>query len=261
MNLFRVMLLSMSLLVLGACDTIDESDRGVWVYLGEAESVATPGFHIYNPLTYDLVKLDVLEQKSVGETSTYTKDVQKAQIKYALTFRLDATKVKETYKTAGINWKEKLLSQAIERSIKDVIGTKAAVAEVINKRSAVQDKIEDVLRARLAKNRILLSSFELTDVSFSDSFEKAVEAKQVAVEIANAEKNKTVAVQERANQEVITATAAAEAIKIKAQALSSNPKYAELEWIAAWKETGGKVPQTVVTGGKGIPFIPTQPSQ
>jgi regulator of protease activity HflC (stomatin/prohibitin superfamily) len=108
----------------------------------------------------------------------------------------------------------------------------------------------------LAKKNIVVTGFEINNIDFSKAFEQAVEVKQVAVENANAAVNRTKQVEEEARQRVLAATADARAIEIKAKALSQNPAYADLEWIAAWKATGGKVPHIIVSGDGPMPFIP-----
>lgn len=262
MKAIRMALIGLLAIPLAACGftTVDEGERVVWTEWGVATGTGEPGFHTYNPISTDAITFNVLEQKRTGETEAYTKDVQNAGIKYTLTYALDSAQVLDTYTTIGVEWEAKLVDQNVERAIKDVIGTKEAVADVINKRSEVQDRIESVLRARLAKQRIRLASFELTDVTFAKAFENAVEAKQVAVEKANAAKNRTVEIEERARQKVIAATAEAEAIRIQSAALKGSPDYVKLKAVEAWGENGAKVPHTVV-GGQGQPgvFLPQPP--
>lgn len=237
------------LLLLGACTEVPVGHKGVVVSQGTFEGVEGEGLVWHGPLT-DVITMDLRQLKWEADTSAYTKDVQQTSIKFALTYRLSPNAVKDVYRNVGEDWAGRLIPQVVEQSIKDVFGQSEAVKDVINARSSVQQRILADLRVKLMARRILVEGFELKDVKFSEAFEDAVEAKQVAVENANAEKNKTVAVQERANQAVIQAKAEAEAMSIKTAALAGSPKLVEYEAVQKWD---GALP-SYMTGG-GVPFI------
>lgn len=254
----RIALITVAALSLAACTTVEEGERGVVKDLGAVESVAlNPGLHWYNPLTTTIIPMDVKTTKWESKTNAYTKDVQNAEVGFNVLYKLRPGAVVKTYTDYQEDWAGRQIPAVVVQSIKDVFGRSEAVKDAINNRQVVQTQIEDKIRTKLAKRGIDIVGFELTDISFSAAFEKAVEQKQVAVELANASKNKTVQIQEQARQKVITAEADAKAIQIKAEALSQNPAYADLEWIAAWRATGGKVPETMIVGnGASVPFLP-----
>ena len=79
---------------------------------------------------------------------------------------------------------------------------------------------------------------------------RAVEAKMVAQQKAIEEQNRTVQIQQQANQTVITAKAAAESMTIRAQALEQNPKLVEWEAVQKWN---GVLPVYSLAGA--VPFI------
>lgn len=241
------------LIALGACSEIPAGHRGVFTSYGAPTEVVKEGLHWYNPWSYDLVSIDVRQIKWSGETEAYTKDVQQAKVAFTLSYRLDSApkKVLYIYRNVGEDWAAKLVPQVVQEAIKDVFGQSEAVKDTINNRAVVRAKIQKSITERLARRNVIVESFELRDIEFSAAFEKAVEAKQVAVENALAERNKTAAVRERASQRVISATADAEAMKIKTAALAGNAKLVEYEAVQRWD---GKLP-TNMYGGGAIPFI------
>lgn len=246
----KAIIAATSALALAACGQVPAGHRGVFVNMGNPTEQVGEGVHYYNPLTYDLVDMNVRQQKWGETTTAYTKDVQQAEVKFTLTYSLNPNKALYTYRNVGEDWAATLIPQVVEQSIKDVFGQSEAVKDTINNRALVQARIKNEIRHNLKARNIIVHGFELNDISFSDAFESAVEQKQVAVETANAEKNKTVAVQERANQRVIAAKADAEAMKIKTQALAGNAKLVEYEAVQKWN---GELPQNMYGGG--VPFI------
>lgn len=258
MKKFGMMLLAPLALALGACGTVDTGHEGVFVRYGKPTKQVSEGLYWYNWFSTDLVEINVQQQKMTKDTIAYTKDVQQATIKYSLTYSLDRSKVLHTYRTVGIDWADKLIPQVVEQSIKDVIGRSEAVKDTINNRDGVQERILHELKKNLGRRNIIVHGFELRDISFSSAFEKAVEAKQVAVENANAARNRTVQVQEEAKQKVIAAQGEAEAMRIKTQALANSPNLIEYEKVQkdkmAVQKWKGDVPQTMIPGA-AIPMV------
>lgn len=249
-NVLKVTAVSVVALALSACGQVPAGHRGVFVNMGAPTEQVGEGVHYYNPLTYDLVDMNTRQQKWSESTEAYTKDIQQANVKFTLTYALRPDKALYTYRHVGEEWASTLIPQVVEQSVKNVFGQSEAVKDTINNRGQVQDKIKADITRKLKARNIIVHGFELNDISFSDAFESAVEQKQIAVETANAEKNKTVAVQERANQRVIAAEADAKAMQIKTAALSGNAKLVEYEAVQKWN---GVLPSQMM--GNAVPFI------
>lgn len=237
-------------LPLAACGQVDTGHRGVFVNFGHPTEVVSEGLHWYNPWSYDLDQVDVRQIKWESETETYTKDVQQARVKFALTYHLDPAKVLQVYSTVGKDWAGTIIPQIVQQSIKNVVGKARAVEDAINNREMVSEQISRDIASQLRRKNIIVDGFQIQDISFTKNFEAAVERKQVAVQDAETAKNKTVEIQENANQRVIAANADAEAMKIKTAALSGNAKLVEYEAVQKWN---GELP-TQMLGGT-IPFL------
>ena len=95
-----------------------------------------------------------------------------------------------------------------------------------------------------------ITDFNITDIDYSDSFEKAIEGKVTAEQEALKAKNKTVQIQEEAKQKVISAEAEAKSMAIRANALTQNKALVEYEAVKKWD---GKLPEYMM--GNSVPFI------
>lgn len=235
----------------GCAEIIEPGHRGVEINLGEVnEQVLPEGLVWYNPLTQDILEVEVRTQVMKAQTSTYTKDVQSTDLVYTVNFNLDPSAVVTTYKEAGLEWQTKLVPQVIEDTLKSVIGSYSAET-LIEKRAEAREKILSALKPALAQRKVVLTGFEINDISYSEAFEQAVENKAVAVQNALAEQNRTVQVKEKSDQTVIAAQAEAESMRIRANALAQNQKLVEWEAVQKWD---GKLPQYML-GGNTTPFI------
>ena len=239
-------------LIVGACSmtTVDVGERGVKVRFGEVIGQPLPeGLYFVNPFTTHVKTLSVRTLKWEAQTEAYTKDVQKATIHFALNYNLEPSAAAEVYRTVGEDWSGKLIGQVVYEEIKRQIGQIEAV-ELISKRDISAREIERLVTENLAGKHILISGFRMTNIDYTPEFERAVEAKMVAQQKAIEEQNRTVQIQQQANQTVITAKAAAESMTIRAQALEQNPKLVEWEAVQKWN---GVLPVYSLAGA--VPFI------
>ena len=112
------------------------------------------------------------------------------------------------------------------------------------------------LQNSLSDNYINVTDFQMTEINYSDVFERAIESKVTAEQEALKAKNKTVQVQEEAKQKVIAAEAEARSMAIRAQALSQNKSLVQYEAVQKWD---GKMPQYML--GNSVPFINVNPTK
>jgi regulator of protease activity HflC (stomatin/prohibitin superfamily) len=118
-------------------EIVDTGHRGVRTRFGQVEAQSLPeGLYFYNPLTSHIIEMDARIQKIEGNTPSYTKDVQQADVHYALNFRLNPESAHLLYQQVGLDWSQKLIAQVVTEEIKRVLGQYEAV-EVISKRDEV----------------------------------------------------------------------------------------------------------------------------
>jgi len=242
---------AVALLVSGCGEVVDAGGVGVKSTFGEVEQKSLPpGFYWYNPFTTSVIEMPVQVLKWDAETPVYTKDIQQGSVAFTLTYHLDPAKAHVMYQKVGTDWAGRLIPQVATQAIKNEFGRWNAVNVVAN-RAAVQANITAAIGPRLRRNNVLLDGFEVTNIDYSDAFEKAVEDKEVAVQTAIAEQNKTRQIEEQARQRIISAEAEAKSIQLRSQALESNPKLVEWEAVQKWD---GRLPQNMYGGG-AVPFV------
>lgn len=252
MKMLKILLILLLPFMLTGCfEIVDTGHRGVRVVYGKVEPVSLEeGFYWYNPFTTSIREMNVQTQRYDVETQTYTRDVQQAKLHIVVNYNLEKTKAHEMLENVGRDWEDRLIPQAVNGTVKTVIGKWDAV-DLIANRAAAQEAIQTMLTDALATRDIHVTRVEISNIDYSQQFEQAVESKVVAIQTAEQEKNKTVQVQEKAKQQVIAAKAEAESMSIRAQALTQNKALVEWEAVQKWD---GKLPNYML-GGNTTPFI------
>ena len=197
-----------------------------------------------------VIEFDVRTKKIAGTTTSYTSDMQTAQIAYNLTYNLRNDNIHQLYKTVGTDYEAKKIIPILNDVLKNDIG-KWQAQELVANRDSARRQINGLLQARMDERYFENITFQLDSIDYSDNFEKAIERKVIAEQDAQTSKNNTVRIQEEAQQKVISAQAEAEAMKIKAEALAKNPALIQYEATLRWN---GELPETMLGNGS-VPMI------
>ena len=236
------------ILIFGSWTVINPGTRGIVIRLGSVNRVLNEGLHFKIPLIESVKDVDVRILKVEVEASAASKDLQTVSAKIALNFQLEAAKVDELYKQVALDYEYRLLSPALQESIKAATA-KYTAEELITKREQVKSEMKVNLTDRLSKNFIQVVEVNIVSFDFSKSFNEAIEAKVTAEQQALASKNKLEQVKYEAEQRIVQSKAEAEAIRIQADALRGSTGLVELEAVKKWD---GKLPQ-YMTGP--LPFL------
>lgn len=229
---------------------VNAGERGVKVSLGKVSPQSyTEGVHFVMPFISKIHKMDIKTQKSNIATIIFTKDIQQARLEYVINYNLQPENVHKMYKEVGKNYKDTILVPVVEGTVKNVVGSYNA-NDLVGSRAKATSDILIKLQEQLDDNYINVTDFNITNIDYSDSFEKAVEAKTVAEQEALKAKNMTAKVQEEARQKVISAEAEAKSMAIRANALTQNKNLVEYEAVQKWD---GKLPQYMM--GNSVPFV------
>ena len=194
-------------------------------------------------------QISALTRKMTAKTSTYTSDVQTAELEYTFTYDLNPNNVHSLYEQKGLDYESKIIVPILSDVMKDVIGKWQAQDLVSNRDKARLDIVKN-LNERLDKRYFQNFTFQFINIDYSDKFEGAIEDKVIAEQKAQEAVNNTRRVTEEANQKVISAKAEAEAMEIKAEALAKNKGLTEYEAVQKWD---GHLPQYML--GNSIPMI------
>lgn len=235
---------------------VGPGERGIKIRLGEVEPQCYgEGLHLIFPFIQKFRTMDVRTQKNTLATAVYTKDIQQARITYVINYNVQPDKVNKLFQEVGTDYVSTILTPVVEGTIKDIIGKWNAQDLIANRERATGDILMK-LQNQLKDNYINVTDFQMTEINYSDVFERAIESKVTAEQEALKAKNKTVQVQEEAKQKVIAAEAEARSMAIRAQALSQNKSLVQYEAVQKWD---GKMPQYMM--GNSVPFINVSPSK
>jgi prohibitin 2 len=224
--------------------------RGIQTEFGKVVGEPLPeGLHFYNPISSSIVEFEVREQKLEHMTPAFTRDTQNVNITFAMTYYPDPLRVNEIYRQFGWDWDKKMVMPATLGSVKDVVG-KYIADDLVGKREEAKLAVFKQLVDSLKTRDIVVTRIDFTNLDFDDGYEKAVEAKVIAVQKASESKNKTVEVEEQAKQKVIAAEAEAKSMRIRSQALQANKGLVDYEAVQKWD---GKLPQYMM--GNSVPFV------
>jgi len=240
-------------------ETIDAGERGVVTHWGRVDRVLDEGFHVVNPFSEDVHVLNVQVQLLVTESDASSKDLQEVTSTVELNYHIDPSAVDRLYQEIGKRFESVVIKPAIQESVKS--GTAMFTAEEqINKRVEVKSAIKQDLTTRLAKFDIIVDQFNITDLSFSVEFDKAIEQKQVAEQMALTAENDLRRVEFEQQQEIEKAKASAEKSRLEVEALKMGSgeliKLRKAEAMLAFaKAYQGGVPHIMVMLGDGFPFM------
>lgn len=168
-----------------------------------------------------VITMDNREQRTPFQLEAFSKDIQQVDIQGSINYNIDKTTAMNLYRDVGVEYSTILIGPRIQEDVKIVIA-KYTAENLIENRQSVSDLIYELIKDELSNKGINVISLALENVDFTDAFEAAVEAKQVATQ----EKQRAQTEQERMTMEeeakakraVIVANAEAEKAVIAANA-------------------------------------------
>lgn len=247
------------ILCAGSFTIVPAGSTGVVMTLGKvSEQSMQEGFHLKIPF---IQSVEVMSNKiQVYETpaSAVSKDLQTVSSTIAVNYRISTDASADIYKNVGIDYKTVLITPVVQECMKSVTA-KYTAEQLITERATVGDEVKSALDSKLNGYGIYIEKFNIVNFDFSEEFNNAIEAKQVAeqnlIKTQTEQEQAIVIAEADAKQKVIAANAEAEAILAEAQAQADANKLIEeslsnnvlmYEQITKWD---GVLPK--VTGSDG----------
>ncbi|RYG48595.1 prohibitin family protein [bacterium] len=226
--------------------------RGILLKFGAVQGVLSEGIHSIVPGVNDVILMEVRTQKEESQATAASRDLQTVTTSLALNFRVDPAQVGELYKKVGDGYKARIIDPAVQESIK-VVTAQYTAEELIKNRAQVKAKVEEEIKKRLAAYNLLVepSGLSITNFAFSEEFNRAIEAKQVAQQESEKQKYVLAQAELQRQTEVARAKGRSESAKLNAEALKvqgGNLVIAH-EWIEKWD---GKLPMVSSSGSGGM---------
>lgn len=239
-------------------DSVGTGQRDVVTLFGKVQpEILGEGFHFINPLaaTHTVsLQTQTIDETGTNSLSAASNDLQDVKMEVVANYHISDAAVVSVYQQyQGLpNFQSSKLEPAVREAVKSVAAQYTA-EELVTKRSEVSAKIEAAIVQEFQQLNVVEESVKITNLTFSDDFTKAIEAKVTAVQNAEAAKNKLSQVQYEAQQRSAEAKGEADAIAIQQQALNAQggAAYIELQAINKWD---GHYPTTMLANGS-VPLI------
>lgn len=262
-------------LYLGAY-SVDAGSIGVVKHFGKITGMVDPGLHFVQPIGGTITSIPV--QRRVIKTSepASTSDLQIVNAEVTIGYHVDAKYADFILGQLNDDAEQRVIVPAALEAIKAETAQYEAQG-LMRQREQVRAGIENRLRSRLALQHVILEDTSITNLSFSGAYEAAIEAKQVAEQNAEQQRNKLEQTKVEAEQNaaqakgeadarVARANGEAQAILVEAQAKakaqellkqSLTPELLELRRIEMWNaKWDGSVPQFLGSGSNFLMQMP-----
>ena len=201
--------------------TVQAGHVGVVERFGQVrESTLQPGFHLTSYFEH-VRPVDIRTQRHNYQTEAFSSDIQQVGLSIAVNENVSPEAAYKLYTTVGMNYLDNLLEPRLMENTKVVISKYTAESLIAN-REKLSSEVLVKMQGDMAQYGIIVTAISIENIDFTDQYEAAIEAKQVATQ----EKQKAQTEQERmtmeetqqADRKRIAAQAAADVQKINAEA-------------------------------------------
>ena len=259
----------------GSWYTVDEGERAVILTNGSFSEIAGPGLNFKTPFIQSARFFSVRnEVLTLEKVSTYSYDQQTADLRLSVNFQITPDQVETIYRSYGTlqGAVDRVITPKVYENVKNVFGQYTA-QKAIQERGKLNADMLMALQNSVKSTGIQITSVQIENIDFSDSYEAAVEASATAKADIERSKSELLRVEQEAQQKVKQAQAEAEAKKLQADAdayatqaagkatadairergaaLRDNPDLVNLVAAEKWN---GVLPSSMIPGGT-VPFI------
>jgi regulator of protease activity HflC (stomatin/prohibitin superfamily) len=226
--------------------TVGAGQVGIVTRFGEVNRVETSGVAVKLPWPIEsITKMDIRVQKEEQTATAATSDLQDATAVLALNYALDNASALRVYKELGKNYKDTVITVALQESFKAASANFTA-QQLVTERPKVKQAVLDIVKTRIEKYGIRVVDVSVVDFKFSAEFNAAIEATQVANQNVARMRQELESVKVQAEKDITAARGAAEAQRLQRETLT--PELIELRKIesqnAAINKWNGVLPTT-----------------
>jgi regulator of protease activity HflC (stomatin/prohibitin superfamily) len=245
----RIVLLLLALTIICSFFSIvNAGERGVLMKFGEVQpEVLLEGIHPVIPIMHTVEKLSVRVQNQEISTDASSKDLQNIHTDVALNWHIIPKKANVIFQRVGNQ--EAIVYRIINPAVKEVLKAvmaKYTAEEIITARGEVKSEVDNALTSRLATYDIETDDISLVNIHFSDQFNHAVEAKQIAEQEAKRAGFLALKAEKQAKATVNLAKGEAQAHDLIVKSLT--PAILQRQAIAKWD---GRMPWISAGGDNG----------
>jgi regulator of protease activity HflC (stomatin/prohibitin superfamily) len=183
-----------------------------------------------------------------------TSDGLPLMVDVSIRFHIDPENVWRLHRFIGPDFVDKVVRPEA-RSVARAAFAEFPVIDVYSgKRQAIVEQIQSELRDKLRRNFLILDEVLLRKVSFSDAFQSAIIQKQIAQQNAQRMQYVLEKQQREKQRQIILAEGEAEAIRLKGQAIATNPNVLAYEYV---QKVAPNI-RGIITNGGSVPMPTVQ---
>ena len=257
--LILIVLLILFIVSWGSFAIVPAGHRGVVLWWGSVENrIMGEGLNFKVPIAENVIKVDVkVQPHPFKEIDASSKEYQNVKMTGMMNFHIDPSFVNDLYQKVGLDFADKVIDPAFNDFVKEVVPT-YPIGEILPKREEIRQRAMKKLGDNLSRYHVIVDDIYFANIRFSPAYEGAIEAKQVAQQQVETQKQVLAQREIEAQQKVATAKGEAESILVVAQgqakandalSRSISPILVQYKNIEKWN---GILPQ--VSGG-AVPFI------
>lgn len=230
---------------LGLCSlyTVPTGHTGLVVTFGKvSETPVSNGIHCKIPFVQKSVVINNQVQRADVQGEAASKDLQTVYSNISVNFNILSDKSVDLYKRVGTSYVDVIIRPAVQEGVKATLAQFTA-EELITRRAEVSEIMKEIINEKVSTYGIHIAELNIIDMTFSEEFNNAIEAKgvmeqQVLTEKQNLEKQKVSAEAKR-----VEAQAEADANTIRSNSITNNILLSD--FIKKWD---GKMPVVTSEG-------------
>lgn len=209
-------------LVISSCVSyVPTGYTGILTTFGRVEDNTLDAGVAFHLPWQNVVKMDNREQRDAFQLEAFSKDIQQVGIQGSVNYNIDKSTAMRLYRDVGTEYVPILVNPRIQEDVKIVIAKYTAENLVAN-RQTMSDEIFNLLKSELIEKGVNIISLAIENIDFTDQYESAIEAKQVATQekqrAQTQQEQQTMEATQKAERDRIAAQAAADVAKIEADA-------------------------------------------
>jgi regulator of protease activity HflC (stomatin/prohibitin superfamily) len=201
-----------------------------------------------------------------------TTDGQEVRMDVTVLYSIDPDLVNTVHQRWQNRYEDDFIRPTTRGFVRDIVSAYRADDIYGEKRGEVEDRIQELLTARMAEEGLLLSDLLVRDINFSEQFTQAIEQAQIAEQEANRARLRVQQIQQEAEQAraqaegqrdaniaraegeaqsiILRAAAEAEGLRLVSQQIAANPALIQYQYI---QQLGDNV--RLITVPSNSPFL------
>ncbi|TME10106.1 MAG: prohibitin family protein [Chloroflexi bacterium] len=179
---------------------------------GQVQTVTLePGLHFVIPIYQRVTNVDTrVQPHEFQEIDAASRELQTVKLTGVMNYHIDGQFASDLFQRVGTDFAAKIIDPAFNDFIKTVVPD-YSVNDILAKRDEIRSLAKAQLAGNLQQYHIIVDDIYIANIAFSDAFQQAIEAKQVAQQQVQTEQQILAQKQIQAQQAVAAAKGQADA--------------------------------------------------